>query len=39
MSTVVNENLNGSLGLPIESMNAFLVGKIDEIKIYDIDTF
>ena len=39
MSNVVRENLNGTIGLPMETMNAFLVGKVDQIKFYDIDTF
>jgi hypothetical protein len=38
-SNVVSENLNGTIGLPMESMNTFLVGKIDQIKMYNIDTF
>ena len=36
---IVNDNLDGSTGLPIETMNAFLIGKIDVIKFYDINTF
>lgn len=36
---VVPENLDGSRGLYIGSMNAFLVSKIDKIHFYDIDTF
>ena len=36
---VVDENLEGSLGLEFSSMNAFLVSKIDKIVVYDSDTF
>lgn len=36
---VVNDNLDGSRGLQIESMNAFLVSKVDMIKFYNVDTF
>ena len=36
---VVPDNLDGSRGLPIESMGAFLVSKIDQIHFYDMDTF
>jgi hypothetical protein len=36
---VVEDDLDGSRGLPIESMNAFLVSKVNVIKIYDVDTF
>jgi len=36
---VVKMNLDGSRGLPIESMNAFLVSKIDVIHFYDVDSF
>jgi hypothetical protein len=32
-------NLDGSRGLPIESMNAFLVSKTDVIHFYDVDSF
>ena len=32
-------NLDGSRGLPIESMNAFLVSKIDVVHFYDVDSF
>lgn len=32
-------DLDGSRGLPIESMEAFLVSKIDEIKFFDINSF
>jgi hypothetical protein len=35
----VDDDLDGSRGLPIESMNAFLVSKFDTIKFYDIDNF
>jgi len=31
--------MDGSRGLPVESMNAFLVSRIDTISFYDIDTF
>ena len=36
---VVDADLDGSKGLPIESMNAFLVSMINIIKFYDVDTF
>ena len=36
---VVKMNLDGSRGLPIESMNAFLVSKIDVVHFYDVDSF
>ena len=36
---VVPDNLDGSRGLYIGSMNAFLVSKIDKIHFYDVDTF
>ena len=29
---------NGAIGLPMESMNKFIVGKLCDIKFYDIDT-
>ena len=38
-TNVVTADMDGSRGLPIESMNAFLVSCIDTIKFYDIDTF
>ena len=38
-NTVVNKDLDGSRGLPIDSMNAFLVSKIDKIFFYDTDSF
>ena len=37
--TVVHEDFDGSTGLPIESMKAFLVGVKDKIKFYDVNTF
>ena len=36
---VVAADLDGSRGLPIESMNAFLVSRIATIRFFDIDTF
>jgi hypothetical protein len=36
---VVKANLDGSRGLPIESMNAFLVSKIDVVNFYDVDSY
>ena len=36
---VVSDDYDGSRGLPIESMNAFLVSRIDKINFYDIDTY
>lgn len=38
-ANVVKENLDGSIGLAIESMDAFLIGKGNEVKFYDVDTF
>jgi hypothetical protein len=32
-------DLDGSRGLPIESMNAFLVSQIDTIKFFEVDNF
>ena len=37
--TVVMDDLDGSRGLPIESMKSFLVSKVDMVKFYNIDTF
>ena len=36
---IVDADLDGSRGLPMESMNAFLVSRINIIKFYDVDTF
>ena len=36
---VVNVDLDGSKGLPVESMNAFLITQQNVIKFYDVDTF
>ena len=36
---VVSDNFDGQVGLPIDSMGAFLVSKIDEVKFYDVDSF
>ena len=38
-ANVVNLNLNGSIGLPIEKINLFLVARGAEINFYDVDTF
>ena len=35
----MKSDLDGSRGLPIESMNAFLVSRIAQIRFFDIDTF
>jgi hypothetical protein len=35
----VEMHLDGSRGLPIESMNAFLVSQIDTIRFFEIDNF
>ena len=37
--TTVKLDLDGSRGLPIEDMNAFLVSRSDLIEFYDIDTY
>jgi len=36
---VVNRNMNGSIGLPILQLNAFLVSNLNEINVFDVDTF
>ena len=36
---IVHEDFDGSKGLPVESMKAFLVGVKDKIKFYDVNTF
>lgn len=36
---VNNKNFEGAFGLSINKFNIFLVAKIDEIFIYDIDTY
>lgn len=36
---VIEDDLDGSRGLPVDSMNAFLVSKIDTVKFYSIDSF
>jgi len=36
---VVNKNLEGSLGLPMESINSFLVSNVNEINVYDLRTY
>ena len=38
-STVVNENLNGAIGLPLEKMGAFIIGTLDEVRFYDCGTY
>ena len=38
-SNVVSENFSGCIGIPIESMNALCVSKIDEVKFYNLKTF
>ena len=35
----MEDNLDGCIGVAIESMNAFLVTKYNLIKFYDIQTF
>lgn len=37
--TVVHEDFDGSRGLPVQSMKAFLVGVKDKIKFYNVNTF
>ena len=39
MVNVIEDNFDGSIGLQIESMNAFLVSKINKISFYDVDSF
>lgn len=36
---VVKTDFDGSRGLPIETMNAFLVSRGSQIRFYDIDTY
>jgi len=36
---VVSDNFDGQVGLPIDSMGAFLVSKIDVVQFYDVNTF
>ena len=36
---VNNDNLEGSFGIALESMNCFLVTNIDKVIMYDSDTF
>lgn len=36
---MVKDNLDGCRGLPMESMNAFLVSKQNIIKFYDFESF
>jgi len=36
---VSNENLEGSIGLELKSMNCYLVSKIDKVIIYNSNTF
>lgn len=36
---VIKEDLEGSHGLHIESMNAFIISKIDTIRMYDSQTY
>ena len=38
-SNVLQENLDGSVGLPMESMDAFLVGRDNYVKFFNIDTY
>ena len=36
---VMEQDLDGSRGLSIESLNAFLISKVNKISFYDIDTY
>jgi len=36
---VIEDDLDGSRGLPVDSMNAFLVSKNDTVRFFSIDTF
>ena len=36
---VQSENLEGSIGIELKSMNCYLISKIDQVIIYDSDTF
>ena len=38
-ANVVKKNLDGAIGLPIETMDAFLVGRGNEVKFYNVDTY
>ena len=36
---VMSDNLEGSMGIDLQTMNAFLVTKIDKIFIFDAESF
>jgi len=36
---ISTENLEGSIGLELSEMNAYLVSKIDRVAVYDAETF
>lgn len=36
---VDNDNLEGSFGLALDTMNTFLVTKVNKVIIYDSDSF
>jgi hypothetical protein len=38
-ANVVKKNLDGSIGLPVETMDAFLVGRGNEVRFYNVDTY
>lgn len=38
-ANVMSHNLDGSRGLQIESMNAFVVSMVDIIKFYEVDSY
>ena len=39
MVSVDKQNYNGAIGLPMETVGAFIVGKGDQIQFYDISTY
>ena len=38
-ATVINQNLEGAKGIAINSMNCFIVGHNDKIRMYNATTF
>ena len=39
VSVVTKQNLEGALGLEMESINSIIVAKIDDIRVYDSEFF
>jgi hypothetical protein len=38
-ANILEENLDRSKAIPIETMNAFMISKIDIIRFFDVDTY